>query len=137
MAEKLTPTLDCTSCGACCVEAGSVTVYPEDSVPMRHTRSVRGRMGYLSDDYLDGIREMKVEEPGTRCACLRGTVGVEVRCAIYARRSRVCREFDVGSEGCSAARTAMERKRASPEYGPRGYEVRPPAGRAHPAAATA
>ncbi len=127
---------DCTACGACCVEAGSVTVRLGDDVPARRTRSVRGRMGYCRDDHLLGIREMRTEEPGTRCASLVGTVGVDVRCAIHPRRPRTCREFVPGSGGCHEARATMLRKRARMEHKPLGYDERPLGGPQPPAAAT-
>ncbi len=127
---------DCTACGACCVEAGSVTVRPGDDVPVRRTRSVRGRMGYCRDDYLDGIREMRTEEPGSRCSSLLGTLGVDVRCAIHARRPRTCREFEPGSEGCHAARATMLRKLTRLHHKPRGYDERPLHGPQPPASPT-
>jgi Fe-S-cluster containining protein len=45
-----------------------------------------------------------------RCCALEGTVGVAVRCAIYAQRPSPCRDFapyaslGIGDEACARAR---------------------------------
>ena len=116
---------DCTTCGACCIEAGEVEVTEDDSTPRHLTRSVRGVMGFFSDDHLFGIRRMAKERCGSRCVVLRGTVGVAVRCGIYDRRPAVCRGFEPGSDGCLASREAMANHRAHLDWKPWGYDERP------------
>jgi Fe-S-cluster containining protein len=111
---------DCQSCGACCVEAGSVPVYSGENVPRYLTRSVRNCFGFAAWEAEDGIRQM-AKYPGGRCKALKGTVGASCACGIYARRPEVCRDFEPGSDACIEARRAAERKMKQMELRPRGY----------------
>jgi Fe-S-cluster containining protein len=94
--------LDCTACGACCVTAGDVAVYPADTTPAYLTRSVRNLVGYAPWD-ADDFRIMK-RRPDGGCTALTGEVGTACRCRIYERRPEICREFQPGSFGCLVAR---------------------------------
>ena len=101
--------LNCQTCGACCVHSGEVTVMNAESVPRYLTRSVRGMMGYFSDDHYDMRRMARVplsdmNNDQSRCVALHGNVGTECRCKIYTQRPDVCRGFSVGSEDCRSAR---------------------------------
>jgi Fe-S-cluster containining protein len=113
--------LDCKACGACCVEAGPVTVRPETdvTVPARLTRSVRRCMGYASWEADFGVRQMATHLGG-RCKALKGQVMKDCHCGIYERRPAVCRAFEPGSEGCLASRERAQHKAAS-EIRYRGY----------------
>lgn len=116
------PDLDCTTCGACCLEAGPVPVYPDENVPQYLTQSVRGRMGFIREDAENGIRQMD-KHLGGRCKALKGVIGAACKCGIYEKRPRVCRTFPVGSPGCLQARFHMIDKMKYPERRYRGYGV--------------
>jgi Fe-S-cluster containining protein len=82
---------DCTTCGACCAYSYD---WPE-----------------LMEDDGDGIAESlidcetgRMKCTGDRCNALAGTVGVAVRCTVYAHRPTVCREFDPCPENCDRVR---------------------------------
>ncbi len=103
---------DCQACGACCVAAGPVAVYPaDDRVPRHRTRSVRRMMGFASFEADDGVRCMKADDDG-RCGALKGQPGIAVSCGIYDRRPAVCADFQPGSDFCRDAR-----RNASVHYG--------------------
>lgn len=113
--------LDCQSCGACCVEAGPVSVNVYDSTPRWRTRSIRYSMPYTEQDVRDGVRQMD-KYLGGRCKALAGVVCKSVSCRIYDTRPAVCRTFEPGSAGCLESRATALRKAAAPEDdGYRGY----------------
>lgn len=113
--------LDCTKCGACCIEAGHVRVRDEEAyVPRKFVERV--------DPYYVGRCEGFTHDTcvlkkylGGRCKALDGVVGVSCSCTIYYRRPAVCREFLPGTPGCTEARARAERKIANPAMKPRGY----------------
>jgi uncharacterized protein len=95
---------DCQSCGACCIVAGPVGVYPDDTQVPRHlTASVRRVIGFASYEADEGVRRMASDATG-RCRALKGTPGDNCRCGIYERRPRVCRRFEAGSDDCQESR---------------------------------
>jgi Fe-S-cluster containining protein len=95
---------DCQSCGACCVVAGPVGVYPDDTQVPRHlTASVRRVVGFASYEADEGVRRMASDATG-RCRALKGTTGETCGCGIYERRPRVCRTFQAGSDDCRESR---------------------------------
>ncbi|MGU3659522.1 YkgJ family cysteine cluster protein [Methylobacterium fujisawaense] len=103
---------DCQACGACCVAAGPVAVYPaDDRVPRHRTRSVRRMIGFASYEADDGVRCMKADDDGS-CDALKGQPGIAVSCGIYDRRPAVCADFQPGSDSCRDAR-----RNASAHYG--------------------
>jgi len=99
-------TYDCQQCGACCTNpasipaTGYVSLTPDESKQMK-------RLG-LSVVPAAGNKNL-----GTRyradasypvCVALRGEVSRSCRCAVYDERPRNCRQFEVGSVLCLAAR---------------------------------
>lgn len=94
---------NCQECGACCIHAGEVEVGLDEPTPKYLTRSVRRRMGFFSDDWLD--RRCMAKDDAGRCRALRGDIGVSVRCSIYSKRPVVCRTFEPDCPECNAART--------------------------------
>jgi Fe-S-cluster containining protein len=79
----------CTSCGACCT-AYRVTFH------RRELDSEPG--GWVPVALAEAIDRRRACMRGTkkhprRCFALRGTVGVAVRCVIYALRPSACRAF--------------------------------------------
>jgi Fe-S-cluster containining protein len=94
-------TFDCRRCGACCTNPdenrseGSedwVEVEPGDELLRRRTAA---RLVVYNDA---GVPHLRLH--GTRCAALRGTLGRQVSCAIYALRPRACRRLEAGSPRC-------------------------------------
>jgi uncharacterized protein len=95
----------CQSCGACCATLRITFPAAElagagGSVPDR-----------LAESY-GSVMCMRTTAEG-RCIALRGTLGTEVRCAIYEWRPQACREFAPlaalgrGDAGCDEARRKM------------------------------
>ncbi len=110
---------DCQSCGACCVEAGPVPVYPsEDQVPTERLSPWTPRR---EPGHPPGMRQM-TKHIGGRCMALEGTIGGCVSCTIYTNRPKVCATFTAGSEGCKDARLRASQKMLSSTpfrgYGP-------------------
>lgn len=104
--------VDCRSCGACCIEAGAVDLTCHDDVP---------------DDMVDEdalcFRWLKTEDGSNRCIALAGIVGRSVRCSIYAVRPATCSCFDRGDQACFAARARM-RENLREAVPPPGYDER-------------
>jgi len=79
----------CVQCGACCaffrVSFFWEETNPDDPscVPQEMTESVDGFLQCMKG----------TNQPRPRCIALIGEIGEKVGCAIYARRSSVCREF--------------------------------------------
>lgn len=99
--------LDCQTCGACCcntdenraenypwyvqVEAGNRMLARPDLVDR-----------YVAFDSED-MPHMRLMQDG-RCAALKGKLGRDVHCAVYAHRPRGCRSVQPGDEDCLRAR---------------------------------
>jgi hypothetical protein len=98
---------DCKRCGACCVNplanraeghVAYVAVVPRDAI-LRHPRLVDRYV--RSDD--EGGRHLRLD-PGHRCLALKGSIGHQVRCEIYALRPAACRRVTPGDADCLRAR---------------------------------
>jgi hypothetical protein len=98
----------CITCGACCAYYrasfywGEGDDAPGGTVPVNLTEK-------LNDFYRVMIG---TNGPRPRCVALLGSIGCQVRCAIYEQRSTPCREFEPSWAGgepnprCDAARAA-------------------------------
>ena len=98
----------CLTCGACCAYYRASFYWAEaddetpGGVPVSLTRK------------LNEHRRVMIGSEGSkpRCIALEGTIGEQVYCTIYERRSSVCREFEASwsngkrNERCDAARIA-------------------------------
>jgi len=65
--------------------------------------------GLVPPELTEKINHNRVAMKGTsqadcRCIALKGEIGKDIACDIYAQRSSTCRDFEVGSEGCLKAR---------------------------------
>ncbi|HEY3594669.1 MAG TPA: YkgJ family cysteine cluster protein [Polyangiaceae bacterium] len=99
---------DCMKCGACCVNPETnrregyvdyVEVKPRDTI--RRRPELLRRFTVVNDEGQTHLR-LDVHQ---RCAALRGKLGREVRCEIYAFRPAGCRRVEAGSPGCLQARS--------------------------------
>jgi Fe-S-cluster containining protein len=98
----------CLASGACCAYYRASFYWAEaddetpGGVPVSLTRKFNEQ------------RRVMIGSEGSkpRCIALQGTIGEQVRCSIYERRSSVCREFEASwangrpNERCDAARIA-------------------------------
>jgi Fe-S-cluster containining protein len=96
----------CTQCGACCATYAVRFLRHElDSEPE----------GWVPTGFTDPLDDRGVQMRGTnhrprRCVALRGTIGVDVGCAIYQQRPSPCRAFSPeagmghGDSSCGDAR---------------------------------
>ena len=100
------PVYDCQQCGACCTNqeydpaGGYVCLTRDESKAMRRLGLTVVRAG---GSLFLGTRDREgTSHPS--CVALRGGVGGPCRCAIYRCRPANCRQFEVGSSSCKAAR---------------------------------
>lgn len=102
-------TLDCRTCGACCVNhpanraegfASWVEVEPGDRL-LRDDELVRRLV--VRDE--DGVPHLRLTDGG-RCLALAGALGRRVRCRIYHARPSPCRRVQAGDELCLQYRAA-------------------------------
>lgn len=107
---QLGKSLDCQSCGACCVEAGKVVLTGIEEVEAIPKPLVENQRGHLCI----------AKHMGGRCKALEGVIGKSVNCSIYEIRPAICRKFPPGSDACLEARARANRKLNS-ELRPRGY----------------
>ena|SRR5436190_1759499 len=103
----MTANLDCQTCGACCAP-GSVLAWigaegwawltktELDRLPKKY------RLQVLPSPHNATMFELSA--PNGQCCALVGKVGVQTSCDVYADRPGDCRRFEMGSEGCLAAR---------------------------------
>jgi Fe-S-cluster containining protein len=99
-------TYDCQQCGACCTNPASIPATGYVSLTTGESKQMK-RLG------LSVIQAAGTSYLGTRyradasypvCVALRGEVTRSCRCAVYDDRPRNCRQFEVGSVLCLAAR---------------------------------
>lgn len=98
----------CLQCGACCAffRASFYWAEGDDATP----GGVPVELTEKLDDFQRVMKGTNRKEP--RCAALEGSVGVDVHCSIYERRSSVCRQFVPAwldgepNERCDRARIA-------------------------------
>jgi uncharacterized protein len=99
--------LDCTRCGACCVNPESnrregyvdyVEIQLRDA--MRRKPELMRRYSVVNSE---GRVHVKLDVH-QRCSALRGAPGGPVRCAIYEHRPTGCRRVEPGSRACLLAR---------------------------------
>lgn len=98
----------CLTCGACCAyyRASFYWAEADDETP--------GGVPVALTRKLNDFRRVMIGSEGSspRCIALEGTIGEQVCCTIYERRSSVCREFEPSwingkpNERCDAARIA-------------------------------
>lgn len=100
---------DCILCGACCCNPpvnrseGFVDyIEVDDRAPLLKKPELVRRLVVVGED---GARHMRLDPEG-KCFALRGRVGHQVRCTIYADRPRACRLVEAGSEMCRQHRLA-------------------------------
>lgn len=108
----------CVRCGACCAFYRASFYWAEcddatfGGVPVELTKKMNDFRSVMLGSYGD--------KP--RCIALEGEIGTEVRCAIYARRATVCRDFQpswldgVQNERCDQARLAWGLPALWPDY---------------------
>jgi len=96
----------CISCGACCAYFRASFYWAESDLAMP-----AGVPHELTDHLQTHYLVMKgTDNPTPRCVALQGVIGNLVYCAIYERRSSVCRNFppswenDEVNERCDKAR---------------------------------
>ena len=100
------PAYDCEQCGACCSNRESIPAVGYVCLTKQESKQMK-RLG------LSVVRAGGSSFLGTRdrdgashptCVALRGRVGGPCRCAIYESRPLNCRQFEIGSSSCKAAR---------------------------------
>jgi uncharacterized protein len=87
---------DCLACGACCAYSESWPAFIGD-----------GDSAGIPDDLID-FDHGRMLCHGQRCAALRGTLGIDSHCSVYANRPLVCREFQAGSDDCIMVRHSFD-----------------------------
>lgn len=99
--------LDCTSCGACCVnpnenQAEQYAWYLEvrDTKLLQKPELTKKHVVYDPD----GVPHLRLDPQSQRCTALVGKLGQRVRCTIYELRPKGCRMLMPGDERCLLAR---------------------------------
>jgi Fe-S-cluster containining protein len=111
---------DCQSCGACCCNtarnrAEGTTEYVEVDRRDALYREHRPLLKTLGTRNADGVFHLRLVGDEQRCVALRGDVGVDVTCSIYALRPRGCRVVQAGDDECLRARRHLALPRVPPE----------------------
>ncbi|WP_119154590.1 YkgJ family cysteine cluster protein [Caldimonas tepidiphila] len=91
------PANPCLDCGACCASYRVSFYWAEADaagLPEHLTEQVNPWFGCMAG----------TQQPSPRCAALRGAIGGEVACSVYAMRPSPCRELEAGDEKCRRAR---------------------------------
>lgn len=92
--------MNCNNCGACCFEQGSppgyavVVLNPQD---WPEWTGDHARVAALPDDARAELLTGITDDPDGPCCWLDLTTN---RCRWYEHRPQICRDLDVGSEGC-------------------------------------
>jgi len=99
--------IDCKTCGACCSSSTNdgyvpVTALDRRRLPTKYARKVQ--------DVVDPGDEppfalgLKRFDDRFACVALKGKLGKDVACDVYAQRPVYCRAFEKGGEECLARR---------------------------------
>jgi Fe-S-cluster containining protein len=106
MAATTTADYDCRRCGACCLSAAAEPDYVE--LTAEEATSLRARALPVISDSTGKVRlgAEPFDGPGGASACVgfEGAPGFPCACTIYEHRPQKCREFEMGSAACRAAR---------------------------------
>ena len=97
---------DCQKCGACCTnqEAVPATGYLRlSSGESKHMKRLGLSVVQTDGEFFLGTRT-RADRRHAACVALSGQVGGACRCSIYDERPSNCRQFEVGSGVCQAAR---------------------------------
>jgi Fe-S-cluster containining protein len=98
---------DCQQCGACCTNQESVPATGYVCLSRDESKKMK-RLGLsvvqAGSSFFLGTRG-RAESSHPVCVGLHGSVGSSCGCMIYDRRPNNCRQFEVGSDLCAAART--------------------------------
>lgn len=112
-----TPTHPCLQCGACCAHYrvafhwSETDAHPDGVTPSALTEALDPHRVVMRGTYAGTIR----------CAALRGSVGSDAHCGIYAQRPSPCRDLHPAWENgrpnaqCDQARAAYGLPALSPE----------------------
>ncbi len=95
MAEEPERPTDCSDCGACCMGMNLAPIF-NPLLPLTMRQALEG----VLDGYCAG-------DDCTPCLWLDRTTG---QCIHYELRPDVCREFEVGGEGCMRHRARREER---------------------------
>lgn len=105
------PTLDCLTCGVCCMANVSKDAYKVILSPTDSTKEIPKEFLVeitMGARKYNAIKIKKNEQKISVCSCLDGTVGTAVSCSIYATKPKSCTDFAVGSPGCLFYRNRLK-----------------------------
>jgi hypothetical protein len=98
MSERRSPSdHPCLDCGACCATFRVSFYWAEADhlgLPAHLTDQVNAWFGCMSG----------TNQPSPRCVALRGNIGEQVMCSVYAQRPSPCHALQPGEEKCNRAR---------------------------------
>lgn len=99
--------MDCGACGACCcnpqenIAEGFLGYVEVDDPRSKLLRDKSLRRKFVIEDG-DGRPHLRLIDQ--RCSALRGAIGRQVRCVVYAHRPKGCRRVMPGDRDCLRAR---------------------------------
>ena len=113
---------ECKTCGACCVGTEGdfvpVTALDKRRLPTKYLKKLQltesntvgsdsaVRLCASSPDvpYGFGLKRFGIHQA---CVALKGTLGKDISCDIYAQRPEFCRTFERGGDDCRARRAEL------------------------------
>lgn len=102
--------LDCKQCGACCIGHSSdgdyvpVTRLDRRRLPKKYLKKLAPLEHKDEDGAMHGLQLKQFGADTEACVALKGKLGKDVGCDMYAQRPAFCRSFERGSEECHARR---------------------------------
>ena len=109
---------ECRTCGACCTGSSSdgdfvpVTRLDRKRLPTKYQKKLQD----LSEQTSGAMQALGLKRFGAveACIALKGTLGKDIQCDVYAQRPDFCRTFEKGSQQCHDRR--RERFYITPTY---------------------
>ena len=103
----MSPRLDCTTCGACCVnpdenQAEGYKFYLEVRDTKLLSKPEMMKRLVMYDE--SGVPHLRLDPQTQRCVALSGRLGQRVHCTIYTLRPKGCRMLEAGEPRCLLAR---------------------------------
>jgi Fe-S-cluster containining protein len=105
-----TDELDCKVCGACCIGNSSdgdfvpVSALDRKRLPRQYQKKLLETKPVEHGPWALGLKRFGKHEA---CVALKGTLGKDIVCDVYAQRPQQCRDFVKGSEECLKRRAEV------------------------------
>lgn len=98
---------ECRTCGACCTGSSTdgdfvpVTRLDRKRLPTKYQKKLASTEPGTAGPFALGLKRFGAVEA---CIALKGTLGKDISCDVYAQRPAFCRTFERGSTSCHERR---------------------------------